>query len=171
MDKHSLQNHLNIFLDTNNLCSINIYGINENEYLQFFNEYFTFIQAAGGIIHNMKAELLIIKRLGFVDLPKGKVEPGELPEETAVREVCEECGIKPEDIILHDLLGKTYHIYSYKKGFALKETWWFNMDFIGNYKLNPQTEEDITDVIMINQILLENYLQNTYPSLQEILKV
>ncbi len=169
-EKDALQNNLNIFLNTNNSYSLNIYGINKGEYQQFFTEYFIFIQAAGGIVRNLKSELLIIKRLGFIDLPKGKLEAGESSKVAAVREVCEECGIKPSDIILHDLFAKTYHIYPYKKGFALKETLWFNMDFIGNYKLYPQTEEGITEVVMVNQVQLDSYLKDTHPSLKEILK-
>lgn len=169
-DKEALQNNLNIFLDTNNSTSINIYEIDKQEYGHFFTKYFVFIKAAGGIVRNLKAELLLIKRLGFIDLPKGKLEAGESHKTAAVREVCEECGIKSADIILHDLFAKTYHIYPYKNSFALKETLWFNMDFTGGYKLNPQTEENITEVIMVNQSQLSNYLKDTYPAIREILK-
>ena len=170
-DKDVLQNSLNVFLDTNNSFSINIYGINKGEYQQFFSEFFIFIQAAGGIVRNSKRELLIIKRLGVIDLPKGKLEVGESSENAAVREVCEECGIMPLDIMLNDLFAKTYHIYPYRKAFALKETLWFNMDFTGNYKLYPQTKEGITDVLFVNQSKLRHYLKNTYSSLQKIFDI
>ncbi|MDD4150471.1 MAG: NUDIX domain-containing protein [Bacteroidales bacterium] len=169
-DKETLQNALNIFLNTNILSSINIYGITSDAYKQFFADHFIFIQAAGGIVRNLKSELLLIKRLGFIDLPKGKLEVGESSKSAAVREVCEECGIKSADIILHDLFAKTYHIYPYKNSFALKETLWFNMDFTGDYELNPQIEENITEVIMVNQSQLSTYLKDTYPAIKEILE-
>ena len=40
----------------------------------------------------------LVKQPGEICFPGGRVESGETPEETAVRETCEELGLKPEDI-------------------------------------------------------------------------
>ena len=51
------------------------------------------IAASGGVVFNEFNEVLFIYRRGFWDLPKGKIDPGETKEQTAVREVEEETGI------------------------------------------------------------------------------
>lgn len=40
----------------------------------------------------------LVKQPGEICFPGGRVEAGETPVETAVRETCEELGLKPEDI-------------------------------------------------------------------------
>lgn len=57
--------------------------------------------SAGGLIFNQNGEVAIIarhSRSGHLEwcLPKGHIEKGETPEQTAVREVHEETGIKGE---------------------------------------------------------------------------
>src|SRR5690606_25043669 len=52
------------------------------------------IHAAGGVVFNSAGDLLMIHRLGRWDLPKGKCEHNESVNESAIREVQEECGIK-----------------------------------------------------------------------------
>ncbi|HNZ72395.1 MAG TPA: NUDIX domain-containing protein, partial [Prolixibacteraceae bacterium] len=61
----------------------------------FFHSLFQQIDAAGGLVLNSEEKLLCIKRWGKWDLPKGKMEKGEEPAQTALREVEEECGIFP----------------------------------------------------------------------------
>jgi hypothetical protein len=73
---------------------------------------FTLIEAAGGLVKNSKEEYLFIYRLGKWDLPKGKAEYNESPEETAIREVEEECGLK--NLKIEKKLGKTFHTYREK---------------------------------------------------------
>jgi hypothetical protein len=53
---------------------------------------FKLIQASGGIVFNQKNEILLIKRLGKWDLPKGKIKKSETLEECAIREIEEETG-------------------------------------------------------------------------------
>ena len=52
------------------------------------------VNAGGGLVINSKGEYLLIRRSGLWDLPKGHQEPGEPIEETALREVEEETGLK-----------------------------------------------------------------------------
>jgi 8-oxo-dGTP pyrophosphatase MutT (NUDIX family) len=57
-------------------------------------------QAAGGVVmHDGKILLLDRPARGEVRLPKGHVEPGESPQETALREVREEAGYADLEIV------------------------------------------------------------------------
>ena len=67
------------------------------------------IEAAGGLVYNSDKKALMIFRNGKWDLPKGKIELGELIEECAIREVEEECGIY--DLQIENKLIDTYHTY------------------------------------------------------------
>jgi len=104
---------------------------------------FQVIEAAGGIVKNPRGELLAIFRLGKWDLPKGKMEKGEKPEETARREIAEECGITG-----HKLIGKicdTYHTYKMGNKKILKKTHWFAFIINKVAELTPQIVENIEE--------------------------
>ena len=106
----------------------------------------TAIHAAGGILTDAKGRLLCIHRLGHWDLPKGKLEQNETPEEAAAREVQEECGVPLPEVL--SPFATTYHVYGPKDG-LMKVTNWFRMAFPDGVEcgaLVPQTEEHITDV-------------------------
>ena len=141
---------------------------NENDYWAEFKKQFLFIEAAGGLVRNENKELLTIFRNGVWDLPKGKVEKGELIEEAAVREVEEETGVK---IHKHyaDSIQKVYHVYSLKKKLVLKETSWFIMS-AKSMILLPQREEGITKVCWMSELDLEKiFAINTYRSIKILL--
>ena len=69
---------------------------------------FQCVEAAGGAVINNE-RILLIKRFGYTDLPKGHIEHGENTEECAIREVEEECSIT--DVVVEKHLCDTYHIY------------------------------------------------------------
>ncbi|MBN2778359.1 MAG: NUDIX domain-containing protein [Bacteroidales bacterium] len=169
-DKEAVKNELKLFLDTNNHTLLNIYGLSANEYHNFFTHYFKFIIAAGGIVINSSNEILLIERLGYNDLPKGKTEENETTLESAVREVSEECGININDLQNVAFFDKTYHIYFLKNNFVIKETHWFTMSFRANYTLKPQTEENISKVFWANKNEITNLYKNMYPALVELLE-
>jgi 8-oxo-dGTP pyrophosphatase MutT (NUDIX family) len=130
---------------------------------------FKVIEAGGGIVQNSAGDYLFIKRLGFWDLPKGKLDKGESIEAAALREVEEECGITGLSITAP--AGQTYHTYEHKGNEVLKVTHWYLMqtDFAG--ELIPQTEEDITEVRwMTKDEVKAVVLKNTYPSIAELVK-
>ncbi|MGE5448695.1 MAG: NUDIX hydrolase [Bacteroidales bacterium] len=138
-----------------------------------FRKQLTELPAAGGLVINEHRELLFIKRLGVWDLPKGKIEKKESPENAAIREVEEECGIKGLQIIRQ--LDSTFHIYrnSFVKSpnnLVLKETKWFLMSAENNQSLTPQTEENIEEVRWFALHELDQVMENTYSSIREFLQ-
>lgn len=135
---------------------------------KLFQKQLVLIDAAGGRVKNTKNEILFIYRLGKWDLPKGKMEAGETPELTAVREIEEECGITGLKII--DPLPNTYHIYVQGEKKYLKRTFWFNMLYSGTESLIPQKEEAIENAVWVNQSDLSEQLGNTYESLKTIVE-
>lgn len=71
-------------------------------------------EAAGGVIIDAERMLLLDRpSRKEVRLPKGHIEPGETPEETALREVREESGIA--DLAIVDDLGCRIVEFDYKK--------------------------------------------------------
>jgi|TARA_B110000495_G_C23009095_1_gene596629 hypothetical protein len=160
--------HFTSWLTSNEEVSKIIICKNENDYWAEFKKQFLFIEAAGGLVRNENKELLTIFRNGVWDLPKGKVEKGELIEEAAVREVEEETGVK---IHKHyaDSIQKVYHVYSLKKKLVLKETSWFIMS-AKSMILLPQREEGITKVCWMSELDLEKiFAINTYLSIKILL--
>ncbi len=171
-DKNKIINELEQFLHNEFYENINIFGKTEEAIFEFIKTRFEFIRAAGGIVKNNSNKFLYIERLGYFDFPKGKVEEFESEEQAALREVCEECGIKINDLILSSKLTATYHIYPHNSAYALKETQWFNMKFTGNYNLKPQTEENISKVSWFElDELRSKFSKNTYPALVAIIGI
>lgn len=132
-----------------------------------FFKHFVLIEAAGGIVQNNKKELLFIYRLSKWDLPKGKMEKGEKPDECALREVEEETGVT--DLKLKKKVGETYHTYDEFGKHILKTTHWYYMTCPAGQKLVPQTEEDITETKWISTKDIKEPIANTYPSIKDIL--
>lgn len=129
---------------------------------------FQVIQAAGGIVLNDQQQLLFMFRRGKWDLPKGKLDKGESLEQCAVRETEEETGLK--NVALKKHLITTYHTYDENGKHILKETYWYLLCAPGNQSLTPQAAEQIDIVEWANPGDLSKYLQNTYPSILDVLK-
>ena len=132
-----------------------------------FFKHFETIEAAGGIVENEKHEILFIYRLQKWDLPKGKVETNEDIAHTAIREVEEETGLK--NLTLKNKIGETYHAYhAYEKHF-IKTTHWYYITCTGDQILQPQIEEDIEQATWMSVDKIKNLMDNTYPSIKDIL--
>ncbi len=125
------------------------------------------IEAAGGLVKSDEKKYLFIKRNGFWDLPKGKLEDGEKKKDAAVREVEEECGITVQS--LGKKIIKTYHIYELKGRIVLKISHWYCMKAIANQALVPQLEEGITEVKWLAKTDWPMVRENTYPSILDVL--
>lgn len=138
-----------------------------NKLKEAFFKNFQIIEAAGGIVQNEKKDILFINRLGKWDLPKGKIEAGEKEEEAAVREVMEETGVS--GLYLKKKIGETYHVYDEFGKHFLKISHWYYMTCPFTQIFIPQTVEDITEVKWVKTMDIKEPMQNTYPSIKNIL--
>jgi len=148
-------------------CSLILYHPDLNLMWNKFLKHFKVIEAAGGVVMNQSKDILFIFRNKKWDLPKGKVEKGETIQETAIREVQEECGIT--NINLGDFLTTTYHIYAEKDKEILKISHWYIMD-CNSSTFKPQIKEGITKVVWKNKKEIDKALQNTYPNIELLIK-
>ena len=91
------------------------------------------IKAAGGVVVQGK-RILFIKKNGRWDLPKGKLKKGANRKKTAIREICEETGIKKKEISILNPLIPTHHHNKVSGSTLVKETFWFLIQYSGNLK-------------------------------------
>jgi ADP-ribose pyrophosphatase YjhB (NUDIX family) len=137
-----------------------------NKVFSHLFEDYTYLEAAGGIVRK-EDSFLIIRRLGKWDIPKGKMDKGETPEKTAVREIEEECGIHNLKIV--SKLTETLHTYEFKGSDVLKRTYWFLLEYSGDEQLIPQMEEQITEARWITRDEFTQIRQDTFASIHEVL--
>ena len=153
--------------DTNIVC-LHVQTNKPKKVLKKLKSLFKPIAAAGGLVFNDEGKLLMIKRSGIWDIPKGKVEKGEKNRHAAIREVEEECGIS--GLKITGKAAKTYHTYVFRKKKIFKTTYWYFMKYKGNEKLIPQIEEDITEVAWKTIDEVKKIIPNTHKSLVGVLK-
>ena len=147
--------------------NIKIVSSDLNSLLELFKSKFYYIEAAGGFIEKDN-EFLFTHRQWICDLPKGKLEKGETIKNAAIRECEEECGIKQLSITKQ--LSSSFHLYKYKKGFALKQSYWFYMKSDYSKKLTPQIEEDIDEVKWFSKHEIETIIINhTYYTIRDVI--
>jgi ADP-ribose pyrophosphatase YjhB (NUDIX family) len=138
-----------------------------------FQTFFNLIPAAGGVVSSEKGYLFIYRKHHW-DLPKGKNDCHESPEEAALREVREETGLVTLSVT--GILPSTWHIYRspYEKSkgeWILKETKWFTMLANGNEPLIPETAEDIEKARWFSKAEFGELLSSTYSSLKQIIRI
>lgn len=146
---------------------VTVYADDAEELFTVFQSLFTVVKAAGGLVQQ-EDSLLMIKRLGMYDLPKGHIENCESVETCAVREVTEECGVK--DLTVEQPLKDTWHLYYRDEKWQLKRTYWFRMSCLPRQQLTPQTEEDIEEVFWLKIRDIPKIMPYTYASLRSVLR-
>lgn len=124
------------------------------------------VKAAGGVVENHEGKVLMMKRLGFWDLPKGKAEKREKSEVTAIREVEEECNVS---VFTEKKLVTTWHTYFIKGKLVVKRTKWYRMKLISDSKMSPQTEEGIEELAWMDGRQLEEAGEQSYRSIVYVL--
>lgn len=165
-NKSALKKIVDDFLSNKNNNSITLRIKNFDKFFKLLKAQFYYIAAAGGFIEK-ENKFLFIHRHDRWDLPKGKLEKNEKIEEGAIRECEEECGVKNLKIIKQ--LNSTFHIYAYKDGFALKQSYWFYMQTNFSGKLTPQLEEDINEAKFFSKKeILETVLNDTYYTIADV---
>ena len=122
--------------------------------------------AAGGVVIK-DGSMAAIERHGIPDLPKGHIEEGESPETAALREVEEETGLRGLRIL--KALPSSWHCYLLEDEWRLKRTYWYLMESDDDSEVQPQLEEDITEVTFLGEYDVEWFLKNTYRSIAEAL--
>jgi 8-oxo-dGTP pyrophosphatase MutT (NUDIX family) len=130
---------------------------------------FTMLEAAGGIVKNSDGRLLVIFRRGKWDLPKGKLDEGESPQQAAAREVEEECGVS--QLKVGSLIKHTYHTYIQDSMAVLKKTYWYAIFTEDVRALIPQAEEDIEKAEWMSPAEIKELVYaNTYQSVRDVLE-
>ena len=161
-----LCNFLPEWLDDHDPGDTFIHEVGENAVALALKETFKMAPAAGGIVVT-DGKFVSIVRKGIPDLPKGHIEQGETPEVAAIREVEEETGIANIKIV--KALPSTWHCYLEHGQWTLKRTYWYLMSTDETIQAKPQTEEGITEIKLIGNEEVENFLKNTFRSISEIL--
>jgi 8-oxo-dGTP pyrophosphatase MutT (NUDIX family) len=154
------------WLDDYDPCDTFIHEVGENAVSLALNETFKMAPAAGGVVVK-DGKFVSIVRHSIPDLPKGHIEKGENPEQAALREVEEETGIGKLHIVKE--LPSTWHCYLEHEEWKLKRTYWYLMESEESIQPKPQTEEGITEIKLIGNEEIEDFLKNTFRSISEIL--
>src|SRR5260221_12921655 len=141
-----------LFVSVDNYESVKIY----------LKKKFKVVKAAGGLIRK-KEKFMMISRMKKWNLPKGKKETGEDYEQTAVREVFEECNVS---VKLGGKICTTWHTYTMNKNSMLKKTRWFAMDLMDDSRGRPAVDEDIEEIRWMTEKEVYHALENSYRSIR-----
>ena len=126
------------------------------------------VRAAGGVVQDDEGNMLLIRRNGRWDLPKGKVEEGESPLQGGLREVREETGVAASP---QQFLVKTYHCYNLYGGWHLKQTYWYLMRASGvKPATQPQQEEGIEAAEWVRPRVWYRRMRSSYGTMKTIAK-
>jgi 8-oxo-dGTP pyrophosphatase MutT (NUDIX family) len=138
-----------------------------SDFKQYIKNHVSFVKAAGGVVKNHEGKILMMKRLGFWDLPKGKAEKGEKSEITALREVEEECNVT---VFSDGRLVTSWHTYIAKGRLHLKRTKWYKMGLVSDSKMKPQKEEGIEELVWMTDPEVVEAEKRSYKSISFVLE-
>ena len=127
---------------------------------------FKYVEAAGGVVKNERGEVLMIYRRNRWDLPKGHIDTGEDALTAAKREVEEETGVSGLKFVSE--LCNTLHAYNVYGEWELKCTYWFAFD-AQSAVTTAQTEEDIESAVWCNPAEVDSNLEESYPTIKEVI--
>ena len=146
------------------LMYVNLYHADETKLLKLLLKKMKVVTAAGGMVVNNKEEILFIYRNHRWDLPKGKTEKNESIEDSAIREVEEETGVK--DLEIKRFITRTYHVFKRKGKLKLKETYWYEMYTEYDGDLVPELSEGIKKAKWKNFEKSQKALKKSYANIK-----
>lgn len=155
-------------LNQKKVSSIYLIDRDAENLLKYFLKLLPNTIAGGGKVFNLKGEVLFIFRNDKWDLPKGRVEGKESIEETAIREVEEETGVK--GLKISKPLPTTYHIFKRNGKHRIKVTYWFEMRTNYKGKLLPQLKEGITKAEWLNEAESIQVLNQSYANIKALIR-
>lgn len=149
-----------------------LYFPSEEAIQSFWQQYratFENVLAAGAVVVEGEGNLLFIWRRRHWDLPKGKVEPTEPPEEAARRELAEETGLTCA--YLDRFLTQTYHIYTEGQQVFLKEVRWYLFRCDDRHPpVQVQQEEGIQDYRWVAPSEVPFLYPHSYGTVQDVIE-
>ncbi len=145
-----------------------VYHENINDLFKNFKIFFKFIESAGGIVFNKYGQILFLRKNQIWDLPKGKIEIGETPEEAALREVREETGL--DSLTIVNSLPSSFHIFRRNTQNYLKKIYWYKMIYNGMAKPRPLRSEGIVEARWFDRDQIPFLLDRLHPNLVKLVK-
>ena len=131
------------------------------------------VTSAGALIFHLGKMLIVLDRVDakFWNLPKGHIEEGETPWDTALREVWEETNIvikgpgisEPEDLGLHKYLPKKKDLHLFKV--EMPQDWEPDLKCNSTYGKN-----DTLEVVGFQWIDPKEYTKYFSPNLIRVMK-
>lgn len=166
--RKQIRQYLDLLDKNKNVRTVALYGDKAEQLWADFCACFSQLEAAGGYVADPQGRLLVFFRRNSWDMPKGKIDPGETPEQAALREVQEETGLK--NLTLGAFLTHTWHTYTQKGERILKRTWWYQMT-TADTKVTPQKEEDIEEIQWVNPAAWLATNPVVYASIRDVIQL
>ena len=154
-------------LNSTSLAEVRLIGKHKDKLLKHFLKKLPNVIAGGGKVYNPNGDILFIYRNDKWDLPKGKSEAKETIDQTAIREVEEETGVKGLEVIKP--LEMTYHIFKRNGKHKIKITYWFEMKTTYEGRLEPEEKEGITKAEWLNPEQTQKALKNSYANIKMLM--
>ncbi len=151
-------------LNKTDLAEVRLIHKNPDKLLKKFLKKLPNVVAGGGKVYDNDNRILFIYRNDKWDLPKGKAERKETIQETAIREVAEETGVK--GLKITKALPTTYHIFKRNGRYKIKITYWFEMKTDYKGRLSAQEDEGITKVEWLTTSQVNEVLKNAYANIK-----
>ena len=139
-----------------------------------------FYRAAGGVVLDAANRVLLLERdverdgalVTEIRLPKGHIEPGETPQDAALREVCEESGYCHLQIIAD--LGESHVSFDLKKKHVERDEHYFLMRLTDPRRQPPQFSDEHSEESLFRSIwassLEEAEARLTFPAEKEFVR-
>ncbi len=140
-----------------------------DNFFETYRKTFRNLIAAGGAVRDARGNILFIWKRQKWDLPKGKVESHETPEESAQREIREETGLTELRLVRY--LMETYHIYQERGEWLFKTVHWFLFETGGmEPPVQVQAEEGIERYLWAKPAEVPFLYPQSYGTIREVIE-